>query len=195
MAPCACSANGVYDPRVNSSVENRFVPDDFHESEVEYALTEPRHIGRLERDMITDEEWERFKGVSEHEIHAFIYRWENTPLDDYIKNIKDLQIESLRLIIHGEIADIHYDETIRMDANDPVISALHKRFPPVGPGSPLISNIEIRSIDPETAVAVYHRSEYELNGNSSESESALIMVRSEGKWKAAAFTRRPLPSI
>jgi hypothetical protein len=177
-------------------MNNQNIPDDFHESEVEYALTEPRHFGgRLERDSITDDEWNRFEGVSEHEIQAFIYRWENSTLEDYVKNIRDLQVDSLRLIIHGEIADVSYDEGMKLSVEDPTITALHKRFPPVGPGSPLISNVEIRSIDPDTAVAVYHRSEFDFQGNSSESESALILVRNEGRWKAAAFTRRPLPAF
>ena len=180
---------------MNRETQKGVLQDDFHEAEVEYALTEPRITGgTLKRDFISDKDWAEFEGVREHEIQAFIYRWENLPIEEYVRQVRDLQVDNLRVVVHGEIADVSYKQASKLSSQDPTLNAMHKHFPPVGPGSPLISNVEIRSIDPDTAVAVYHRSEYDLKGNAHESESALILVRQDGRWKAAAFTRRPLPA-
>lgn len=167
--------------------------EDLHELEVEYALTEPRQSGVLKKDHISEQLMASLQ-LSVHEIHAFIFRWENLPLEDYVRQHRDLQLDPFRMIVNGEVADISSGHVAAM-TKDKTIDRLHQHFPRVGPGSPLISNIDVRAIDPETAVAVYHRTEYDLKGKAHESESALILVRRDNKWKVAVFTRRPLPDL
>ena len=164
------------------------------EVDLHFATTEPRPGGR---HFIDEQEFRNHQeSFDEYDVANFVMRWENLTIEEYKKHAKELQTDSLTMVVAGIKEEIGMEEsTVWEPSKDNKISKILQAFPPVGPGQPLISNLVIRSMGPKTAVAVYHRTEADLTGDKFESESALILAKEDGNWKASVFTRRPLPDF
>lgn len=163
------------------------------ESEIEFALTEPRITGR--QPFISETEFAKRSDISMNEITKLIFQWENLSYADYISNASNLQLDPFQMIVGGEVLQVHLKEVSTKSLEDGVMMGLLSVFPESGPGSPIVSDIKITPIDPKTVVVTYHRTELDKKGNPYDSDSAVILVNQNNAWKVATYTRRPLPEV
>jgi len=185
-------SKGIRD--VNNNQEDPIQFDDLlHDSDVQFAFTEPR-AALPEWDDSTIE-WNEMRDlkVPVEEITEFVLRWENLTLEQYVAAHADMQLDPFRMVVKGHAYDVTSEDVLAMP-DQPQTRRVLEFLPPTGPGNPRVSDLDIRSLDPDTAVAVYHRSEVDYDGMPYESESAMIIVRRDGAWKVASFTRAPLPA-
>ena len=163
-----------------------------HESEIEFALTEPRITGK--QPFITEPDFAKRTNISINEITKLIFQWENLSFSDYINNASNLQLDPFQMVVGGEVIHVGLNDITKKSLDSNVMKGLLGVFPEAGPGSPIVSDIKITPIDPKTVVATYHRTELDRKGKAYDSDSALIIVNQKNVWKVATFTRRPLPA-
>ncbi len=164
-----------------------------HEEVLDFALTEPR-IG----DMAWDEshvDWateiEGFQGPVD-EILDVVNKWEHWTIDEFARNHREIQLDELRMVVNGKSFNVTSEDVEAMPAADTTLRVSKHVFP-TQEDHPALSDFDVRFMSPNTAIALYHRSELGFEGEHFESNAAVILVKDDGNWRVSVFTRAPLP--
>jgi hypothetical protein len=168
--------------------------DIVHEEVLDFAITEPRFADMDWDDSHIDwaAELDGFQGPVD-EILEVVDKWEHSTIDEFVSNHRDLQLDKLRMVVNGKSFEVGSEDVQAMPtANTTLLVGKHV-FPTME-GHPALSDFDVRFMSPNTAIALYHRSELGFEGEHFESNAAVIVVKEPVTgWRVAVFTRAPLP--
>ncbi len=165
-----------------------------HESQLDFALTEPR-IADMDWDT-SHISWSEMEDLDlpVDEILEIVDRWEHSTIDEYVANHRELQLDRFQMVVNGNMFSVGSEDVEAMPTADATLKVAKHVFP-TDVDHPVLSDFDVRFMSPNTAIAIYHRSELGFNGEHYESNAALILVKVDDSWKVAVFTRAPLPEF
>lgn len=168
-------------------------PGILHEEVLDFAITEPRFADMDWDDSHVDwaTEIEGFQGPVE-EILEVVDKWEHSTIDEFARDHRNLQVEDLRMVVNGKSFTVTSEDVEAMPTAETTLKVSKHVFP-TQEGHPALSDFDVRFMSPNTAIALYHRSELGFEGEHFESNAAVILVKENDRWRVSVFTRAPLP--